>query len=176
MFIRMLIINSKKIYFELCLLLSLLFFLASCNTCTNLNNKEPYIEAIGKKFVLQQDYYIFKFIDRNDLILGKVAQLPNDIDSKYIGSKFSNLKIIGIVKLGQLFQIEEIIRKQTIEDSYYNYYIVLQSLDHAYSYKVNASLLCNTMENPPFKKTWSDPPIFESNAALPLPSDGIWWK
>ena len=167
---------TRRFYFGLSLLLFLSACLVACDKYTDLSIEQPYAEAIRKYFILQQDYYIFKFSDENDLVIGKAAQLPKDIDSRYIGSNFSNIKIIGIAKSGQLFQIEKITKKKTIEDTYYTYSISLHSLNNNYLYKINASLLCNSMKNPPFTKTWSDPPIFNPKAALPLPSDGIWWK
>ena len=43
-------------------------------------------------------------------------------------------------------------------------------------HNLDANDLVNTFHNPPHTKTWSDPPIFDPKAALPLPSDGVWWK
>lgn len=167
---------SKKCYFRLLFFIFLSVWLTACNQYTDLSTEQPYAEAIGKNFVLQQDYYIFKFTDNNEVVIGKANQLPKLISQKYIGFKSGNLTIVGIAKSGQLFLIEKIIEKKTLEDYYYNYYILLSSLNSSQIYEINASLLCNALHNPPFTKTWSDPPIFDPKAALPLPSDGIWWK
>lgn len=169
--------NSKRIKKLYCHFILVFFCLANfigCTKKTDLSSTEPYAQAIGKSFVLQQDYYIFKFNDSPDLLIGKISEIPDEVNSKYIGFRFHEGVIIEIVKQKELFQIQRIIETQTIEDSYYDYYVSIPPRNIL----INASFLATDeiFHNPPFTKTWSDPPIFDPKAALPLPSDGIWWK
>jgi hypothetical protein len=145
-----------------------------CEKKIDLSSKEPYIQSIGKFFVLQQDYYTFRFNDSDDLFIGKISEIPDEVNPRFIGLRFHEGIIIGIIKKGDLFQIKKIMKKNTIEDSYYDYYISISSQNTL----INSSFLAISVSfhNPPFTKTWSDPPIFDPKAALPLPSDGIWWK
>ncbi len=163
-----------KLYSHFFLVLCCLICFIGCEKKIDLSFKQPYIQAIGKFFVLQQDYYIFRFNDSNDLFIGKISEIPDEVNPQYIGLRFHEGTIIGIVKQGELFQMQKIIESETIEDSYYDYYISISPQNVL----LNASLVATKeiFHNPPFTKTWSDPPIFDPKAALPLPSDGIWWK
>ncbi len=162
----------QKLYFRFLLLLLCFVFLAGCEKKIDLSSIEPYAQAIEKSFVLQQDYYIFRFDDSNNLLIGRINEFPTDVSSKYIGQKFDHATIIGCVVKGQSFVIKKIVREETIEDFYENYYVTFAPE----SILIDVSLLSEVFHNPPFTKTWSDPPIFDPKAALPLPSDGIWWK
>jgi len=109
-----------------------------------------------------------------DLFIGRVSELPKEISSTNIGNKFSEMTIVGIVKKGEVFQIKKIVEKITIESSYDYYYGLF--LDKNLLLETSFLTTERLFHNPPFTKTWSDPPIFDPKAALPLPSDGIWWK
>lgn len=166
--------SIKTSYFKLFLAFFCSISFIGCEKKIDLSSQEPYSQVIGKSFVLQQDYYIFKFNDSPDLLIGKISEIPDEVNPKYIGFRFHEGVIIAIVKQQELFQIQKIIETETIEDSYYDYYASIPPRNIL----INASFLATreTFHNPPFTKTWSDPPIFDPKAALPLPSDGIWWK
>ncbi len=167
--------SIRKLGFHFFLALCCLVCFVGCEKRIDLSLQEPYRQAVGKSFVLQRDYYIFQFSDSPNLFIGRISELPEEVSSSYIGNKFSGMTIVGIAKKGEIFQIKKIVEKETIETSDKNYYSLLLPENIL----VDVSFLAIGaffFHNPPFTKTWSDPPIFDPKAALPLPADGIWWK
>ena len=67
--------------------ISILLILCSCDKYTNLNSKSPYKEAIGKEFLLQNDYYIYKVHGATHTYIGTFYALPKLIKYQYIGLK-----------------------------------------------------------------------------------------
>ncbi|MCX6958002.1 MAG: hypothetical protein NT164_05660 [Verrucomicrobiae bacterium] len=151
-------------------------FFIGCEKKIDLSSQEPYLQAIGKSFVLQQDYYVYTIRGSTHTYLGEDFWLPKQIDSKYIGFDNSEVKILGIAKKGVAIKIKKILLEENIESSY-DYYFVSLDNDFLSRYgDLDVSGFLNSFHNPPTTKTWSDPPIFDPKVALPLPSDGIWWK
>ena len=166
-----------------------MLLLASCTI--DLNRQEPYFRAIGKQFVLQQDLYIYYFNDYNKypylvplpckLYLGTTAgfgslsyDLPEKVEEKYIGSKNSYFTLLGILSKGTVMSVKRIVEHKTLDNSY-TLYIVSPNQGSFENQEIDSFGICD-FSNPPFTKTWSDPPIFKAEYALPLPSDGVWWK
>lgn len=158
--------------------------LISCTQTTNISDQEPYKTAIGKHFILQKDMYVYQFNDpESSLRIGLVTDMsnpsigiPNIIDKKYIGIKGAYITIKGVAEKGEICTIKNIIKKQTFENSTCKYYISLNNNIISSIQEIDTYDIVNISHNPPDTKTWSDPPIFKADAALPLPSDGIWWK
>lgn len=156
--------------------------LASCTQATKMNQQEPYKTAIGKNFFLQKDLYIYQFNDPgSSLCIGDANNManysigiPKVIDEKYIGTKGQYITIKGVVKKGDVMTIKNIIKKQTFEDLNFIYNVVFGKNSYS-NQALDASDIIN-LKNPPFTTTWSDPPIFDAKYALPLASDGVWWK
>ena len=170
-----LIKNIKRLFIGLVLVILLSFCLVACNNYEDLSGKQPYVESIGKKFILQQDYYIYTFRESPHLYLGEAIGLPKDINEKYIGTKYIDGSIIGIAKKGQIIQVNKFSKEIAVmAGSFYFLYVSLAN--NPKFNKLDAIGLMNTMKNPPFTTTWSDPPIFKTEYALPVPSDGVWWK
>jgi len=171
---RLFLFNDSIRKFYTCFFLTCLAPLIGCEKRTDLSSTEPYARVIGKSFVLQQDYYIFCFDNSTNSLIGRVNEFPAEVSNKYVGEKFGHAKILGCASKGQEFFIQKVEREETFESSYENYYAILIPKNIF----IEVSLLATSeiFHNPPFTKTWSDPPIFDPKAALPLPSDGIWWK
>lgn len=164
----------QKLYSPLLLLFCFVFFTA-CETKTDLSSIEPYVRALGKEFVLQKDYYVFKVDNGMHLCIGEDFYLPKSVDKKYIGLKNGDAYIVGIAKKGTILKIKKFIEEYATLAGTFDYlYVAIDG--HSDFGDVNADSLRNSIHNPPTTKTWSDPPIFDPKAALPLPSDGIWWK
>jgi hypothetical protein len=171
------LIKNAKNLARLALLILLPLCLAACSKYTDLNNKKPYVEAVGKKFVLQQDYYIFRIHSGVHLYIGDYFALPRQVEQKNIGFKNNDINILGIAKAGQIIQIDKFFEKTaTISGSFNFLYVSLLVGSSSKCHELDATGLMNMMKNPPFTTTWSDPPIFDAKYALPLPSDGVWWK
>lgn len=161
--------------------------------CTkNLSRRAPYREAIGKQFVLQQDLYVYYCNDYEEgswlsfpckLRLGTTTNLPATFDNglprtvkeKYIGTKNSYITLAGILRKGTTFTIKRIIKQKTVDNVYY-FYLIAPTQGPFAGQEIEPSDFVAIFENPPYTKTWSDPPIFDPRYALPLPSDGVWWK
>ena len=161
-------------------------------SCTqDLSKKDPYISAIGKHFALQEDLYLYQFHDsfsdswppdpcklrighvtpKDDLFFG----LSENIEEKYIGTKNLYVTLKGILWKGSTFTIKRIVEQKSLNDEYCFYLISPEQGPFA-GQEIESSDIVEIVTNPPFTKTWSDPPIFKEKYALPLPSDGVWWK
>lgn len=158
-----------------CLIISLILLIfTSCNKSENLNKKYPYNQLVNKTFALQKDFYIYKVEELNHIYIGEFFALPQQVDKKYIGFEDSYIKILGIAKAGQLIQVKKIIEEYAFLAGTFDYFYV--DLIDSDFHELDANGLVNIFNNPPFTKTWSDPPIFKPEVALPLASDGVWWK
>jgi len=167
--------STQKSYSHFFLVLCCSVFFIGCQERTDLSVKRPYAHVIGKQFVLQRDYYIFKVDGATHPYIGEYFYLPKFIDEKYIGSKNGDAYILGIAKKGTVIKIKKFIEEYITLAGTFDYLYV--SIDGYSDFgDVNANSLSNSLNNPPTTKTWSDPPIFDPKAALPLTSDGIWWK
>jgi len=162
---------------------SLLLTLVGCTHVTDLSRQEPYIQAIGKQFVLRQDMYIYQFNDPgSSLRIGDIRStnnppnIPDVIDERYIGTEGAYITLRGVARKGEIFTVKSVIKKQTFEDVTYKYYISLNNNSTIPPTEQIDTYDISNFNNPPDTKTWSDPPIFQANAALPLSSDVIWWK
>lgn len=171
----MLLINTK-FFAGLALLILLPFFLIACDKYTDLSVQSPYNQAIGKKFALQKDFYIYTFRNSAHTYLGEGFGLPKEIDTKYIGTKYIDGDVLGIARAGAIIQLNKIILKKTFESSFDFYYVSLVGSNDSRFHALDATGFLNFNKNPPITKTWSDPPIFDAKYALPLRSDGVWWK
>lgn len=164
-------------------ILSLALLCSACSMTKNISNQAPYDQCIGKKFVLKEDMYIFKF---NDTSLWSIATqhsgivgLPPLVDKKYLedqyfGKNNQYLTIKEIVAKGSIFTVVKVNYEQNIESSHTYFLIAFETLPAVKNW-ISASAIMN-FDNPPYTSHWSDPPIFEAKFAEPLPSDGIWWK
>lgn len=168
---------AKNFYFGLALLVFLSACLIACDKYTNISVEQPYAEAIGKYFVLQRDYYLYQVHGATHTYIGCFYALPKIVDQRYIGLKNNEVSIIGLAKAGQLIQLSKFFEETAVLAGSFNFlYVSLINGSNSNFHELDATGLMNMGKTPPFTKTWSDPPIFKADAALPLPSDGIWWK
>ena len=162
--------------------IAVLFVLYFCTGDYNISKKEPFKKAIGEHFVLQKDFQIYQFnSEKSKYFLGEVNKmgdfsygLPKVIDKNSIGVEGTSLTIVGIAKVGTVLTIKKIIKNKSTAGTSYSYNALLSN--NPFTKEVDTSELVDKHNNPPYTKTWSDPPIFDPKAALPLPSDGLWWK
>lgn len=176
----------KKLFFPI--VASIL--LVSC--MQDLSKKEPYVKAIGKHFVLQKDLYLYQFNDAGKhpylspwpckLCIGYVTpkdtifyDLPSSVEEKYIGAQNSHVTLKGILWKGSTFTIKRIVEQKSFDNAYY-LYLISPDQGPFVGEEIEPSDIEEIVTNPPYVPTWSDPPIFDPKAALPLPSDGVWWK
>ncbi len=165
------------------IILSLALLCSGCSITKNISNQPPYNHCIGKKFILKEDMYVFKFHDSPDYFIAPehsgITGLPPYVDKKYLENDYFGkhnyyLTILGIVPKGSIFNIIRVVRRTTFELSYVMYLIAFDNLPSIKNGIITTEIL--NFDNPPDALYWSDPPIFEAKFAEPLPSDGVWWK
>lgn len=155
--------------------------LTSCAKITYIDNLSPYNTAIGKKFILKRDAYVYRyqeteysypFVGMGGLKNGAgVPGLPDIVTEKFINTLQGNKQITGIYKAGEVFAVHRIKRFESFENSY-NKYEIRFIKDN----KIFETIHINVSFNPPISNRWSDPPIFDKEFAIPHPDDGVWWK
>ncbi|MEI6417001.1 MAG: hypothetical protein WCO92_04700 [Verrucomicrobiota bacterium] len=122
--------------------------------------------------------YIFKFDDTSQYSIAGansgISGLSRLVEPQYVGKHRESLVIKAIAKKGDIFTIIKVIDKTTFESSYTRFLISFDNLPFTKRGIITTEIL--NLDNPPDKPHWSDPPIFDPKAALPLPSDGVWWK
>ena len=145
--------------------------------------EKPYSTAVGKSFVLQKDLYIFKFQSEESILIGEPQinnrNMPNEVSNKYIGQSYyyapGKIIILGTASRGGVIKITKAIENPP-DMGGVSYVIKVEKNRIGYNFDINADGIQNYAHNPPVTPTWSDPPIFKAEYALPVPSDGIWWK
>lgn len=170
-------------YAGLITIMIVMIFSACRPALRDVSSQGPYREAIGKKFILQRDLYVYKFHDSPLLQLGSANNMPPDsmgvpeeVDEKYIGLNAEYLTLKGVVKKGQVFTIKKALYKEDYYFPYVSYRVVLDGNQQFSNKEINTMQMIELTANPPKTETWSTPPIFKSDMALPLASEGEWWK
>ena len=175
-----------KFYWEFAGLIAMMIvigFSACRPSLKDVSNQDPYREAIGKKFSLQRDLYIYQMNESRALEIGPGTDMsqysigvPSEVNEKHIGLNTHHLTIKGIAKTGQNITIQKILYKQDYYFPYGIYYIALEGHPQFSLQEIDAGEILNSERNPPKTEGWSTPPIFKADMALPLASDGVWWK
>ena len=142
--------------------------------------------------MLQHDFYIYFFNDYGeysylsfpcklrlgtpDTLAGTFAYgLSTSVEEQSVGSKNDWVTLKGFLPQGTVLTIKRIVKERTWDGDYF-FYIVSPTRGPFADQDINPSDIVALLSNPPYRRTWSDPPIFKANEALPLASDGIWWK
>lgn len=164
--------------FQIIFCIVLLLLVISCTKTKDLSRQSPYNQGIGKKFILNEDAYVFKFDGTSQYsIAGPNSGIPGlsrIVDSELIGKHRDNLIIKGVAKRGDIFTIIKIIKESSFEDSIIEFVIQFESSSVTKEIFDTDSIV--NLKYYPFDKTFGDPPIFKSDLVEPLPSDGVWWK
>jgi len=174
---------------EIVLLAITSLLLVSCTQ--DVSREEPFVKAIGKHFFLQQDMYLYQFHESRSkswpalpckLRIGDINpkswffyDLPSTVEEKYIGAQNSYVTLKGILWKGTTFTIKRVVIQKSL-DFECSYYLISPDQGSFMNQEINPYDIMEMLSNPPESDTWSDPPIFDPKVALPLPSDGIWWK
>ena len=173
----------SKLLFQITSVVSSLALCFGCSSTKDISKEPPYNQCIGKKFILMEHMYIFKFNDSSQCSIAGaqsgIMGLPRYVDKKYLDDDYFGrnnryLTIQGIIEKGSIFTITQIIEDINLENTGENFLINFEN-SILPDKKIFTGAILN-WKNYPFTKTWGDPPIFDAKYALPLPSDGIWWK
>jgi hypothetical protein len=81
------------------------------------NGLPPYTDLPGKDYILERDCYIYKTKDAPTdwpLIASAltVPGLPAEVDPKFIGADFPNLRILDVLRVGDHFKIASVRRDE----------------------------------------------------------------
>lgn len=101
-------------------LLPFAFVLGGCTTHQILTDVAPYRNLVGRRYILNQDCYIFHYqLAPWDLLLGTPAL--NDYLKRALEKGSGEVTVNQKVSKGNTFVIVKIVREQTIESHYYVY-------------------------------------------------------
>ena len=81
------------------------------------NGLAPYTNLPGRDFILQRDCYIFKLKRQGSdwPLLGAhatVPQLPEDVAESKVGTETSEVRILGVLRIGDHFRIASVRRDE----------------------------------------------------------------
>lgn len=82
------------------------------------NGLPPYTNLPGRQFILERDCYIFKFRHRPSdwPLLGAhatVPELPADVSDARVGTETADVRILGVLRVGEHFRIASVRREQS---------------------------------------------------------------
>lgn len=150
----------------------------------DISDQMPFKAAIGKKFIVKQDLYIYTLKGglvcqigmKKNLSSGRSIGFPKVVDKKYIGLDTKKLVIKGIIEKGQVFTIKRVVKVRGFEYSYISFRVIVNK-DPIFSKKECAADFIISIEDRQLNTMlFSEPPIFAPDIAEPDPKDGVWWK
>ena len=87
------------------------------------NGLPQYNQLPGREFILQRDCFIFKLKDRSSVwpLIGanapdasaSVAELPMEVDEKWIGTETEGVRILDVARVGSRFKIVSVRREES---------------------------------------------------------------
>ena len=82
------------------------------------NGLAPYTNLPGRDFILERDCYIFKFKSRDSdwPLVGShasVPELPAEVTLANVDKEFPDVRILGVLKVGDHFRIASVRRDQS---------------------------------------------------------------
>ena len=175
--------SKIKVFYWIAHVIVVLGLCGGCSSTKNISKEFPYNQCIGKQFILKEDMYIFQDHDSSEYSIAGpnsgITGLPPLVNKNYLTNLYytknnTYLFIDGIIQKGSVFSIIKVNYVKTFELSYVDFLISFSN-NSVVTHELLSGDICN-LDNPPFTKTWSDPPIFKANLVEPLPSDGVWWK
>lgn len=92
-----------------------LFWQSTTEKVTYVNGLPEYSSLPGREYFLERDCYLFKFKDKNSdwpLIASRetVPDLPETVNSRYIGAELPRVRILDLIKAGTRFRIVSVRR------------------------------------------------------------------
>jgi hypothetical protein len=98
---------------------------------TYVNGLAPYTTIPGREYILERDCYIFKLKahDTDWPLIGAsdtVPDLPREVNPANIGADLPNVRILGILRVGDHFRIVSVRRDVSRTATTYSFEILLQ--------------------------------------------------
>ena len=137
------------------------------NKTSYVNGLALYSKIPGREFILERDCYIFKLKDADSdwpyiASHATVADLPADVDAKYVGTDNPKVRVLDIVTVGTQFRIVSVRRDEKAGKSTITYEILLADEATRKYPRVDALyMLDHTAEDP------ASPPSIVTDYAVP---------
>jgi hypothetical protein len=138
--------------FNKLLLVVLLSSSYGCTTISDLSSQSPYVEWVGRQFVLTQDCYVFKVKEKpGTLYVGRNLYLmPSEVAPQFVDKHFSDITILGILRTGSQFTIVGCYEERDIGNVTKNFEATLDEKDDKFSAAVfNVKYLTDLTKRPP---------------------------
>jgi len=96
------------------------------------NGLPPYTTLPGRDFILERDCYIFKFKSRDtDWPLlashATVPELPQEVADANVGRDFPDVRILGVLRVGDHFRIASVRRDQSRSQTRISFEVALSN-------------------------------------------------
>lgn len=129
----------------------------------DISSISPYVEFMGKKYILQQDCYVWKSFEGRTQIWVESPSinnhyLPKEVNPEFIHEKiYQNDEIIGIMPKGSVFTIIGCEQERSIDYNYRRFKATFE--DSLFQGTIfNVSRLTDMTKNPPaFKNDLAKP-------------------
>ena len=136
------------------LLAFVIIYPSTATKTSYVNGLPPYSELPGREYIFERDCYIFKFKDSTSdwpYVGAKVTVpgLPEQVDSKFVGTDVPNISIVDTVTTGMRFKIVSVRREQKGKQTKISYEILfLDEAAHKYPRLDSTWLQDHTVEVP----------------------------
>jgi hypothetical protein len=136
------------------ILLLVLFITHRSVRTSYVNGIPPYTDLPGREFIFERDCYIFKLKDEQTdwpyvAANTTVPGLPAEVTARNVGADLPNIRILGIVAIGDLFKILSVRRDERGGHSTITYEIQFLDEDaHKYPRLDARWMLDHTEEKP----------------------------
>jgi hypothetical protein len=112
------------------LLLGFVYFERHSVKTTYVNGLTPYTNLPGREFILERDCYIFKFKSKDSswplfASNATVPELPAEINDANIGADFPEVRILGVLRVGDLFRIVSVRRDESRAGTFVSFEVLL---------------------------------------------------
>jgi len=110
---------------------------------TYVNGLAPYTTLPGRTYILEKDCYIFAFKshDSDWPFLGShatVPDLPAEVKDSNVGAAFPAVRIVGVLRVGERFQIASVRRDESRAGTTVTFELVFDNPDSRRYYRVDA--------------------------------------
>jgi hypothetical protein len=131
------------------------------------NGLPPYNQLRGLAFILEKDCYIFEFKSGEAMypLLGAhatVQALPEEVKDSNIGADFPEVRILGVLRVGDRFRIASVRQDTSSTGSVISFEIVLANESSRAFFKLDAFWM---LDHSPEKA--GAPPVFLTTYAVP---------
>ncbi len=139
------------------------FLFQGCVGTRDVSSQSPYSELMGKKFVLQQDCYVYRFKDENRIRIGIDGGgygqfLPNQVSPEFIQKQLKYVEIFSIMPKESLFIIVGCEEEREPENTFRRFKAMF----------ANSSIQGQVLDVSDLTDMSKTPPVFREKLAAPI--------